>query len=571
MVTKTLEVGGVYDVTNDSEASALVSAGYAAVTAAALFDNSGTNNSDDIFPVAASSSSGIANAPGYYDITKYTGVVFNRDPGTTVGRQANGAALQAALDYCITNKLMPTAPAGNFFYDCRTQDVGGTQNVGLQFKVNSKGFFCPGQVYFVQFAPNHPAITLGNLNAATPNAYFTGMTAVHGVSQTGNTQAAGVLIGQLYKSTLENITAVAYPPGGGVNHAYYGLQIGRPGVASYFFSNVCRNFSINTGQDCIFRVDADGTGNAWDSLYLGGGSIGDLIALAGPAMYVHSVGSAFGSIQQLNIEWMTTYAAMTCDNARNMTMIATHFEGIKLTANGNFVQNVLSSLRFITIEALNVQINNTAPAASAGWAVFKMYSDGQITVDQMQSYWDSSVAGNPSGPPNLNGTLYTEDVSLTGRAPSVLIRNFTWNDPTGAATFDLDVNRPSGTYGKMLQFQEYRQNPVFSRTQGGNIILPSGNGAFTVYGCDENARLVLNTPISANRTTTVSSMTRATGIGSTTPRRVGDLVRWNRQGNATGAFNWIIANVAAATIGTPSGAVNTDGALINNATDTWSV
>lgn len=496
---------------------------------------------DDKQLVAPSGAAVALGSPGTYDISTYPGVTFGAGLPQDV-RQANGIALQAAFVALAAAGLLATAPAGTFEYEAT--GVEGSRNVGLQVPYNSPGLACAGMqvggaagTTFRNFAAGHPNLTLGSIgpsaSAFTYGGRYTGFSTLHGSSQAGLTQADSLLIGNHFMGTFDQISASA-----GGFPGYNAIKIG-DGASNFFFSCNVGTIKAFSCQQSMLRAPANTTGSFFANVYLGGGTFGSRAACAATPLWMGINGLQIGFFAQLNVEW--------CDCPANNYVA--RFDGDVVVGNLHFEGNKLNGFNAGLIQAVtgrvvlgNAQfLDNWIGAAATGTPrVFSGYGDFRYNVQSGWARWNGA-GYNAEAVCTQPFCMVMDDASVVNRAPSAVIENFEVTGNTGQFTPDSLV--PAASWlggGTMVGFARMTYDAVLSRTEKATLVAPSGNGSYTVYGVNKEARVKVATAITADRKVILAANLTASGIGSTTPRLAGDTVRVSRTGAATGAFNVLV-------------------------------
>lgn len=499
-------------------------------------------------------------------------------PGVSVGtlansseRQANGVALQAFLDYCATNGLTAFLPAGVYQYEAAaTQNA---QNTGLHAKKEllgllGAGMSVDGGTVLVQFASNHPILTIGDVTATAGNLTQGGnygdFALAYGASQSAQTSAYGLLLGRIWQSQFNNIYisgdyAGAFPP-------YIGLRIG-VSSAQFFFNNVLDNIIVRSGQRNILHQIAIGTGCKWGMIYLGGGDVGSRVALTGPAFFAEMSGNVFGTIDQLNIEWVSGPAndPLLRNDSQGLVISQMYFEGNQLNGfDPAMIHNVFGYMVIGTMRSLDTWI--ASANASGNPRILSSYADCRVEVSQMTLSW----SGGSERVASMAFRLYGDDASVVGRSPYVSVGDLKVEGNTGA--FSLDANTTGaapGSAGAIAGLSSYEFNKTRSRTEG--VLLEMRNADMTIYAQHRFPQVRLTQAITADRKLILSSSNNASGIGNVATRSAGDVINVWRQSGATGAFNLNVRNAADDATIFALTAANTEGSAMLDTAGAWDV
>jgi hypothetical protein len=513
-----------------------------------------------------------ASAPalirGFANLSTYPGVTKGSLPGSTE-RTANGTALQAAFDWCDTNNKYGEMEPGDYqFIASSTQN---SRNTGLHFKKGGAGLIGAGShsagTRLIQYATNHPVLTLGDVGATasdlTEGAQYQGFTLGHGSSQAGETSADGLLLGRIWRSNFDDFHISPFLGGG---HPNVGVRVGLSS-AQFFFSNVIGRMEVRGGQAHIFRSDANGTGNTWRSLYLGGGGFGNRVALSSAPMYVNS--PEFGAINQLNIEWTNSSAqsaALDINNCDQFYADIIHFEGVRVNNfDGRCVMAAASRVHIASLKMLDTWIG-TANTSGVP-AIFRSFGNAVYKVGNCYLFWNGS-GYNAEAVADRAFSLFREDTSQIGRSVNVDINNLAVLGNTAAFSFDTTLTGAApGAAGAIYGAKKYTSSKTRSRTEG--AIIEARNADLTVYGAHRSPQVRLKQALTADRKVILSNNMAASGIGNVPVRLAGDEVNAVRESGATGAFNWLIRDSADAVTIATLGTANTESSAILDTTGAW--
>jgi len=491
---------------------------------------------------------------GTVRLDRAVGVMTGPLPDDTA-RAVNGAALQAAFDEAHSSGRY-VEDAGNR-YEYRATASQGGRNTGLHLRKDARGLIGGGSgtrsgTHFVQHAANHPALTIGDVgpggNDHSQGARYEGFATGFGAPQTGRTSADGLLLGRICYSSFDDILA-GYRYLSGDHQPHVGLRIGASD-AQFFFSNTIGRMEVQGGQQHILRQDANGTGCAWGSLYLGGGGFGRRHLLSAEAFHANMSGAEFGHVAQLNIEWCQARGLLRSE-AVTMTVGHLHLEGNQLVGPApTMIHAVAGGIDVRTLRALDNMISarpiDRASVAAGGAArVLYAYGDARITIGQASLRW-GGPRYHAEAVADAALRLYDEDASRAGRWPHVEVGPLDLSGHAGA--FHLDANLPGAppaAAGAIASLGAYRYGRALSTTEGASISM--ADASLTAYGAHRNARITAATPLTAPRTLTLSDRLAASGAGAAVPRAPGDVVHLHRA--AGGAFDLAVVGHDAARLG----------------------
>lgn len=498
---------------------------------------------------------------GSADASKFPGVVTGMLPDAPA-RVANGTALQGFLDWCASNGKWAEFPPERYEYSASATQ--NSRNTGLHMKSGMGiigGGDRPGDgTRFVQYASNHPALTIGDVSNTVSNliegGQFTGFCVGHGSSQTGQASADGLLLGRIWRSTFDQI--YVSPTLDGTNHAYCGMRIGL-GLNQFFFSNRIGTLVSKSGQAHLFRMDSNGTGCEWANLYFGGvstaggaGTFGARLALSAEPVFINT--PEFGHAGQFNIEWCSSSgqtAALRADNCDVLDIACLHIEGNQLNNfDGRMMIATASRVNIGSVKMLDNWI--AAVNATGTPSLLRVYGNSNVSIDQFYARWNGS-GYNAEAVASMAFQLYRDDSTIVGRKPLIGIGDFLASGNTGALSIDANTaGTAPGSSGAISSFQSYQFNKDRSRTVGATIQM--GNSNLTVYGVHRLAKVAASVALTANRTLTLSDKLAASGAGSTSTRMAGDIIEVHRTG--AGAFDLIVSDQAAAVLFTFTGAAS---------------
>lgn len=523
-------------------------------------------------------------SPNYFDITTYPGVVANNtlssggsSPGNAL-RQANGAALQAAFDYCTAHKLIPGAPpATAFHYEAsKTQN---SQNVGLQLSPGAAGLLggsCDPNgagTAFIQYASNQAALTIGDVSNTAANLMqyctFSGFVAGFGIDQTGNTQAIGILWGRTCFSLRSNIAVSPYLNGG--NFApYIGFMHGISTSQFDFSNHQTGIWECTAAQASYEKFNANTTGNEWGNKYYGTGTFGSRVPLSSSALWFSASGCEYGNTGEQNIEWTVSAAAFLRMDGFQSNYKNIHMEGLEPNGvfNGYFIDVVGGSFTYDSLRLLDCWIAS-ANGVGGVMSVFGSFNnpsvDGRVTL----LYWNGS-GYNAEAVCTYNLNFMQFDSGF-GRTPQYVIRNLlvvgigTSSNP---AVFGMDTTMPGaavGANGQILGMKEWTW--VNGRSRSDGAVLYMGITSMTVYGQFANVTVQQNGTLTGNIALTLSEKMAASGESANALRPSADSATLQRFGG--GAFNLVQQSSTPLTLATLTAASTQAVAIYDGTLAAW--
>jgi len=499
-------------------------------------------------------------------------------------RTVRGNALQAAFDAAASGNRFVEDWGGRYEYICTTQqdirskaqvDANAApimRNFGLLLRTGLRGFATAGSTPFgtvlVNYADNHPVATYGDMTCDASQMLegveLGGCLLGHGASQTGKTQADGLVLGRIWRSKLGDFS-ISPHLGDGVNHANVSLRVGLS-ADTFFFQNKVGNIVLKSAQETFLRSEANGTGNAWSLIYCGGigepsgtGTFGNRRTLSGPPVLIRSL--EFGSAEQLNIEWVkssTPFAGIVLQDCDGMHVEYMHIEGVQMNGfDSRLIHAAASRVHIDQLKGLDVWI---AAANMTGIpALLRAYGDSRVKVEQMKMAWNG-VAYSGEAVASTGFRLVREDVdtNTVGRKAFIDVEHFDLQGHTGAFAADDTMTAIAPTAaGGILSMRSYSFDRTRSKTDGATINMTAAS--MTQYGVHRNAKVWARSAINTDATLTLSPYLAASGAGSTTLRQGGDIVGLHRTGggsanllvaggNADGSTTALSANVPNATM-----------------------
>ena len=491
---------------------------------------------------------------GTIDLSKYPGVVLGAVSGAQ--RTTNGTAMQAAFDEAATNEKYVEAPDGRYEYTAsrvqtgvprKASDGGGTTTVNVGLQVPPE---CPGlhgnfkyiSTVFVQHATDHPALTLGSGNGevkATGTEYR-GITTTFGSGLTLGVNSRGFLIGAQFQSKFDQLRYDKFEGGGNVKPYIGWDHVNHQG--SWFFSCQVGTLFIDAGQQHVFRVKVNGTGNTFDNLYIGrdeGVPGTPAPPTVNGAIFVCEDGHQ-GTFRQLNLEWQNSSNLMRFVNTRGVVIDSLHIEGCNLIgANPSAIYNEISSINLRSVQLFDMGIDSGKGMTGTA-NLFQSWGDCQTRVETLDGRWHVNAA-TPYGYANMPFRLYQPagdaDQKPIFHLDNMYLQNY-------ESTFDIDSTLPAATFGDMSEFGSYRWNRSRSRTEDGTFWAISGTGNVTVYGAHRHSRVRIWEVLTANRNVILSDRLAPSGFGSTVPVEIGDTREILRESGATGGFSVLVRNPA---------------------------
>lgn len=477
-------------------------------------------------------------------------------PGVTTGaladnaaRIANGTAIQEALDNAHTNKKYVEAPGGAYHYNASrvssfTSGSAYNINVGLQVRHEVAGlhgqFSYSGGTVFVQWAGDHPALTFGDADGrvSAVGTEYKGFMAGHGAGVTMGTNSRGLLIGAMFQCQFDQIRYDKFC-GGGNTKPYIGWDhVQTPGA--WFFSNRVGTLFVDAGQQNIFRMKVNSTGNTFDNVYIGRDEGGGPPLVNGSVFDVED--GQQGTFRQLNIEWTDSSNLLSVVNTRGLLIDSLHIEGCDMMgANPSVFYNEISTVNLRSVQLFDVAFESAKLTGTP--SIFSSWGSGQTHVENL----DARFHVNPATTYGYANTRFRVHNPATdaGQKPNVKIKHLYVQGHT--AGLDLDTTLPGGTFGEVYQLSDYDWDRSRSRTQNASLLVAS-NASIIMYGAHQHSQAVFNTAITADRKAILSNKLAPSGFGSTINCAVGDTREVSRLKECTGSFNVYVMDSADTTV-----------------------
>lgn len=316
-------------------------------------------------------------------LTDYAGVVTGTLANNTA-RQANRAAIQAAIDDCAANNKILVVPKGTY----------EIHNAGL---IIGSGFRWLGTMEsrIIQYSLNLPVLhvgpALGTVGQTVENTIIDG--AYLRYSGTATAGGNALEMNGAYMCTFKNLQIgdVQAPYSSRTSVPYIGVYCDDATGTTPCFSCTWESVRIKHFGYRGFSADRlnyeAATGNVWTNLYIGGGNASgtqDLSAVANSGALV--LGSQAQAVfNQINIEWMATPSVIRMVVCDQTVFNGVNFEGIvaKLSSSGNFgFFDIYNGS--VTVEGCT--INNCTLTAANNIAAAGIFRLGPATVVRANNF-----------------------------------------------------------------------------------------------------------------------------------------------------------------------------------------
>lgn len=464
-----------------------------------------------------------ANASGLSAPAIVRGTVYaHLAAGVTVGtgnsgtvRTATGTALQAAINYAVTN---------NKFFEIEPNIYEINNSAGLVVPYSNSGMNWHGSTssYIAQYATNAPILTLGDTTGANINyrMVLNGVGMYYGVTQAGQTSAIALQMGPHAWCNFSNVVISPYAPGGTFN-AYIGMK-----HYTGSFSGNFDNFYIEAGQLHIVQMAGSSSGNVWNNTYCAAGTLNNPTALSGYA-FGWDNGTTNTVFNQLNIEAVAANQIMNVAQCYSTTFNSVHMESITMTGSTPIIWAGNSA--YCVINGCTLDFICTSAGGASGYGRFL----GTFTTDN----WVMNnivLLSNSTDSGAVNLTFMVVDAQITPDTPAnVVMSGFTIRDATSAGLsthVQLDAHTPLANFNTPLSVANYRFGLGGSVIEGAVIPVTA---TYTHYG--QHVDAVIEVPAAITGfTLTLSAVQGATG---NQPVKTGNTVHVRRQiGTASGTL-----------------------------------
>lgn len=466
----------------------------------------------------------------------------------TAVRQANATALQNAITYCAANEKFFEIVPGTYEIDVAA---------GLVVPA-CDGFVWRGEMYhssIVQFHTNAPVLTLGDIATSTSSNGWDihGADLSYGVSQSGQTGAQSLVVGQLCMGKVGSISQFnsSFP-------AYNGFVITAPNLGN--FSNIYDNIIVWQVQNDFMRFNNGGTGNIFDNIYLNNG--GSFTANLCNRYINLLADTGDWHFRRLNCEWGMTNSVINAPNQTGLKFDTLHIEGITFGGAsppvfGAALLNVATSTVSIDVLDISELISTTNNVINGSACLVQDYVGGSSTVNIKTLTWTNNHPGQLTS----NVRVYQPAGNNVDDTPILTVDHGWFRDQTGADMSNMvffDNNMPLSAFPNTpTKFGRYDYRV------GGSIVdraeIPV-SATYTHYG--QHSYATLNVPASI----TSFQITLAATVGATGTRAVptGTVTRIRRQ-SGTAAGTLTVKDDAGTTLSTNT-ASNTDLFYVFNGT-----
>lgn len=468
---------------------------------------------------------------------------------TLAVRQATATCIQKASDYCATNGVICYLPGGTYEIDVAA---------GITWSDTTKynGFRWLGSKNSIieQFHANAPILTVGDVSSngslIVGSMAIDGLQISYGVSQTGDTAADALVLGNIEFCSFANIkvgTSIL------VNPPWISVRFFTASGGS-FFSNSMRDMEIWGAQQSMWSFEIGGTGNNFFNIYMTSdtGTGND----AGTTTLPFNISPAQALTEQhydrLNIEWVQSTGGnsiMTIQGTE-VKFTAFHAEGwLATTVGPTLIETVGSFVQFDNPSFYDIGLNTADTTAPV--LLFGSFGAGAVTLQN--PYFSEP---GPTVALNVPLTIFGSDgpTPPTFQRSAMTITNLA-ADPSFDGFLQVDATLPVATYGTVRQISGYDGPTIYPMAKTAVIADPATG--YILPGCFGQETTVFFDKVIAATTTIVLGPNYMLGSdkGSTIKIPVGHQVRVVRDSGATGAFNIIIKDSTAggSTIGTFTG------------------
>lgn len=519
----------------------------------------------------------IASQPTLSDIAGNEGNIYPQ--GLVYGvsqsgavRTSNGTILQNANNSAKLINGTVVLPCQYIEYDVRT--TSGGFNAGLLLPGGTNGQGAAGMrgcgstaTRLIQFAPNFPALTVGNLDNVNyiQGGTVSGFSVGFGVDQSANTQGIGVQIGGFIYSSLYDVRVDPFVDGGGRVEAYQGFVISNANGIGPFANQYGPLYIFTGAQNFIFSNGS--TGDFWSYVYVGG-SANQGVDFRTPASnaVVFNNCTAFGSIAKMDIEWIksptgTTSGILLFNNCRGGSIDQLRFEGDFLQGAGpNLIGATLSDVEIQSLNLYNINITATTGTA----AILGVFGETHFKIDSGNWQWNTFGTGLGAATAAFQACNCGNSSSTDTARQRIEFGNI-YMIGNASGTFSFDSSLSAATVQNVQQWGRYIWNPAISTVEDLKTFVVPATTAWTLYGWAVRPQVVVDFALAAGLTITWEDTWGAAGLPSQLPTYSPNMMQLQRTANATGAFNVLLKNHAAATI-TTQAAASTFNTITRNGT-----
>jgi hypothetical protein len=443
---------------------------------------------------------------------------------TTAVQTATFNALQLAIHTAMT--------LGKFFeIEPNVYEIYGSTGLVVPATLGAITWKGSRQSNINQFYANAPILVLGDSTGAETlyGNKIDGFCLNYGVSQTGNTNAIALLMGDMAWCVVENFETTTNGTFPIINPPYVSVSTIAAGT---WFNNCLRNIRLYGGQLSLMVIQASGSGNLFQDIYMSnGGNISAeesyYAALSGPALSLAnpSYSGLGGNVfERINIESVKCSNSVIYAQIAGVTQfIGLHFENLELNASGgSLINNNGCQLILQCVDTYDIQVDASLTDISF------LYNNGSgevVLLDGLHMGWSSNSNPGLKSPMTIIGTGGNNDQNNMVR-----IKGVTVNDDTGNNSTNLTVY--NGAYP--MTYTE-TADTILLELDADQISLSTSRyqpcittATYTHYGCHEDAVLMVPSSLAAACVITLSNKRIASGLGSSLATKTGNTVRVRR-------------------------------------------
>lgn len=511
-----------------------------------------------IATAAAATEKGTASEPAPASPAILSGAIeLGSFPGLVAGplrHQPNAAAIRIANGRVLQAGLNAAAAAGKFIeeghglrIEYAAHQVQEGRNVGLQVPYDLRAFIGSGPgsnggSQLIQFARNHPVITLGDVgssNNLSEGCTYKGFRVGYGVGQQGQDQASTILIGRGFACRYEDLFEDSFMMGSQPYQGMIGLHF-FTATGQFTFSNILKNIKIHRAQRNLLRTGAVGTGNVWENVYLGGGTFGSRVPLSGAAVHFANnwASQAAGAISQLNIEWVEANQFLFLEAVRTGSFNSLRFEGCKMVGQSPTLISATAST--ISIRAL-VLVDTWIGAEAKGTpSIVSSDFNSQISIDGVEAKWSG-----PSYNSEAVVEVSTHFVDVGREYNNIEIANVAIEG--GANCISIDTTLSNTQFGDLRALGRYSYRKLQSHTENSVIMVTDAD--HINYGAHRNPIIRYSGPLTADRTVTITKVIAPAGLLSSVLRPNDEIVVLRRDETAIGPYALIVQDSSGIELG----------------------
>ena len=475
----------------------------------------------------------------------WPGVVTGTTVGCTNGA-ANATALQAAINYAATNKLV-FVPIGTFQI---------SNSAGLV--ISTSGFDWRGSMALtniVQCTDNAPILTIGDVVGSTliSDVNFDGVNATYLNNQiVTNTLANRIQIGACWKCIYRHISAESAQVGGTgggsgpTTRAYRDIWIhNASNVGS--FSDIFEQIQVGGAWYSLFQNQIYSEGNSYRQIFAQcGNAFGNQTTTIGNAFWFDAgTGNDFNTtIDGLHVDWCSGASIIGLNNVVGLKFTGLHMEGNVLTGlNPTIIRASQSIFQFDG----NFYNNQILTANLTGVpSITSCFDECSIDIR------GASIRANSTAYVNTPFVLHYQAAgdNYADRVSNVQGSNLQILDDNGNFSLDQTWNNTTQMWGLVRRISSFASGLPISTTTG-ETVFPNDvtSPTLTLYGFRQNPTIVYNAAVTQTQNLTLSNAMGPSGTaGYTVPVKAGAQVTVHRFIGTVDGFSIVVKNYDGSTL-----------------------